>query len=142
MTSVRPGVEYRATTEREPSFGDVEVEVACEYLETWFEARHRTRFCAILVERAGDLVHFEITHGKTPLPPDLVEEPIEVRVMAPANDERSSATYDEQTGALVVRALDFINEGIRTSLGQGFFGDADAFTRVSPSSVSFPPATA
>jgi hypothetical protein len=136
MSSIRPGpVQFQAKTDREPSFGETEIASACMYLETWFEARHRTRYCDIRAERRGLQLHFDITHGKEPLADG---ESTDAGFATPSSDDRSFATYDEATRLLVVDALEFIREGIRTGFGHGFCGDADYFER-GPWTSSYPP---
>jgi hypothetical protein len=141
MSSLRPGpIQYQARADREPSFGETEIAAACMYLETWFEARHRTRYCDMILSSYGRQIHFDILHGKEPSSNGVEGEPLETKLAAPATDDRSFALYDEETRTLVVRALDFIKEGIRTSFGHGFCGDADFFER-GAGSTSAPPAT-
>ncbi len=136
MSSVRPGpVQFQAKTDREPTFGETEIASACMYLETWFEARHRTRYCDIKAERQGSRLHFDILHGKDPVE-DGVLAPADFGT--PASDDRSFATYDAETRLLVVDAIEFIREGIRTGFGHGFCGDADYFER-GPWTSSYPP---
>ncbi|HEY2516144.1 MAG TPA: hypothetical protein VGI39_34975, partial [Polyangiaceae bacterium] len=112
-----------------PCFEPARIDATTKHLGDWFDSRHRTAYCDILVRRRGPELHFEITHGKTPITHDLIDEALNTKVVTQVSTQRSYAVYYEATRVLAVHALEFIKDGIRRSFGLGCASGADSFVK-------------
>jgi hypothetical protein len=136
--AIKGFVLFEAAAHCEPAFEPDAIAATTAYLGKWFDERHRTARCDIVVRRRDGELHFEITHGKTPSTLDLIDESLALKVVTQVSAQRSYAVYYLATRVLAVHAMEFIKDGLRKAFGHGC-GDGEGFFAKSESLLDMAP---
>jgi hypothetical protein len=136
--AIKGFVLFEAAAHCEPAFEAHAISATTAYLGKWFDERHRTAYCDIVMRRRDGELHFEITHGKTPITHDLIDESLATKVVTQVSTQRSYAVYYTATRVLAVHAMEFIKDGLRKAFGHGC-GDGEGFFTKSESLLDMAP---